>query len=91
MPPSAEEMVLARLREALPEPYRLYPTVPWIDRVGPDAPARDGETDLLIVHPGHGLGRVVGPSDSSATVFGAPAGCYSPRHSQLRGVACLSR
>jgi hypothetical protein len=55
MPPSAEERVLARLREALPEPYRLYRNVRWIDRAGPDAPARDGETDLLIVHPEHGL------------------------------------
>lgn len=47
--------MLARLREALPAPYRLYPDVRWIDRAGPDAPARDAETDLVIVHPEDGL------------------------------------
>jgi len=47
--------VLARLREALPAPYRLYPNVRWLAKPGPNAPARDGETDLLVVHPEHGL------------------------------------
>lgn len=48
--------MLARMREALPTPpYVLYPNVRWIDRRSADAPARDGETDLLIVHPELGL------------------------------------
>jgi hypothetical protein len=35
MPRSAEERVLARLREALPSPpYRLYSNVRWIVRDG---------------------------------------------------------
>lgn len=55
MKSSAEERVLAGLREALPAPYRLYPNVRWLAKPEPDAPARDGETDLLIVHPEHGL------------------------------------
>ena len=47
--------MLGRLREALPPPYRLYPNVRWISKAATHAPARDGETDLLIVHPEGGL------------------------------------
>ncbi len=35
--------------------YRLYPNVRWISKPDAHSPARDGETDLLIVHPEHGL------------------------------------
>lgn len=35
--------------------YRLYPNVRWILKRDAHAPARDGETDLVIVHPEHGL------------------------------------
>jgi hypothetical protein len=53
---SAEERVLERLREALEgSDYRLYPNVRWIAKPDPHSPARDGETDLLIVHPERGL------------------------------------
>jgi hypothetical protein len=56
MPRSAEERVLSCLREALVgTDYRLYPNVRWIAKPGANAPARDGETDLLIVHPERGL------------------------------------
>ncbi len=53
--PTAEETVLTALRAALPSDYRLYPNVRWISKADASAPARDGETDLLIVHPEHGL------------------------------------
>jgi hypothetical protein len=56
MPRSAEERVLSRLREALAgTDYRLYPNVRWVAKPTPTSPARDGETDLLIVHPESGL------------------------------------
>lgn len=56
MPKSAENRVYDRLREALPvDEYRLYPNVRWIGKADRDAPARDGETDLLIIHPERGL------------------------------------
>jgi hypothetical protein len=48
--------VLARLREALAgTDYRLYPNVRWVAKADAATPARDGETDLLIVHPERGL------------------------------------
>lgn len=56
MSSSGEQRVLARLREALPSPaYRFYPNVRWISKADQESPARDGETDLLIVHPDDGL------------------------------------
>jgi hypothetical protein len=51
----AEEHVHAALRDALPDEYRLYPNVRWIHKEYRDAPGRDGETDLVIVHPEMGL------------------------------------
>ncbi len=53
--PTAEERVLTALRAALPADYRVYPNVRWISKADANAPARDGETDLLLVHPEHGL------------------------------------
>ena len=43
------------LRAALSDEYRLYPNVRWIHKERRDMPARDGETDLVIVHPEQGL------------------------------------
>ena len=51
----AERRVQDALRAALPDEYRLYPNVRWIHKEHRDAPARDGETDLVIVHPQSGL------------------------------------
>jgi hypothetical protein len=55
MAQSAELRVFDRLRSALPAEYRLYPNVRWISKRDANSPARDGETDLLIVHPENGL------------------------------------
>jgi hypothetical protein len=52
---TAEARVLAAMRAALPAEYRHYPNVRWIHKDGRDGPARDGETDLVIVHPERGL------------------------------------
>ncbi|MDQ3871013.1 MAG: NERD domain-containing protein [Chloroflexota bacterium] len=52
---TAEQFVAERVRAALPSAYRVYPNVRWISRSRPNAPARDGETDLLIAHPDDGL------------------------------------
>ena len=43
------------MRVTLPTDYRLYPNVRWIHKEHRDAPARDGETDLVIVHSDMGL------------------------------------
>jgi hypothetical protein len=55
MPKSAEQRVLSRLGEALPPPYELFANVRWISKPERNSPARDGETDLVIMHPRHGL------------------------------------
>lgn len=55
MSSSAEQRVFDRLRGGLPSPYRLYPNVRWVSKPDANMPARDGETDLLIVHPEDGL------------------------------------
>ncbi len=52
---TAEQRVHDVLRAALPAEYRLYPNVRWILKWSAQAPARDGETDLVIVHPEQGL------------------------------------
>jgi hypothetical protein len=52
---TAEELVIERVREALPPDYRVYPNVHWVSRSRVGGPARDGETDLVIAHPEHGL------------------------------------
>jgi hypothetical protein len=49
----AEHLVHDRLRAALPEAYRLFATVRWLSRER--GLARDGEADLVIAHPEHGL------------------------------------
>ena len=53
---SAEHRVLDRLRDAVPSrALRLYPNVRWVSKPSGDMPARDGETDLVIVHPENGI------------------------------------
>jgi superfamily I DNA/RNA helicase len=51
----AERFVRARATEALGDRARLYPNVRWIDRTRAGGPARNGETDLLIVEPDRGI------------------------------------
>ena len=52
---SAEQLVIQRVREAMPPDYRVYPNVHWVSRTRVGGPARDGETDLVIAHPERGL------------------------------------
>jgi hypothetical protein len=51
----AERLVLERLRTALPPAYRLYANVAWTGPLREHGPAEDGEADLVIAHPEHGL------------------------------------
>ena len=51
----AERLVADRLRAALPPEYRLYPNVEWTGPMRDGGPAEDGEADLVIAHPEHGL------------------------------------
>ena len=50
-----ERLVTERLRAALPPEYRLYPNVEWTGPMRDGGPAEDGEADLVIAHPEHGL------------------------------------
>jgi hypothetical protein len=52
---TAEDRVRVAIRAALDDSYRLYPNVGWVLKETRDKPARDGETDLVIVHPERGL------------------------------------
>ncbi len=51
----AERLVEQRLRQALPPEYRLYPNVAWTGPMRDRGPAEDGEADIVIAHPEHGL------------------------------------
>ena len=51
----AERRVEERLREALPPAYHLYPNVAWTGPMRDRGPAEDGEADLVIAHPEHGI------------------------------------
>jgi hypothetical protein len=51
----AERIAEERIRGALPEGARCYANVRFIARTRPTGPAHDGEADLVIVHPEHGL------------------------------------
>ena len=51
----AEREVEERLRDALPSEYRLYPNVNWTGPMRDHGPAEDGEADLVIAHPEHGI------------------------------------
>ncbi|MBA2569958.1 MAG: NERD domain-containing protein/DEAD/DEAH box helicase, partial [Chloroflexi bacterium] len=52
---TAEQLVIERVREAMPPDYRVYPNVHWVSRSRVGGPARDGETDLVIAHAERGL------------------------------------
>jgi hypothetical protein len=54
-PQTAEQLVIERVRDALPAEYHVYPNVHWVSRSRVGGPARDGETDLVIAHPERGL------------------------------------
>jgi UvrD-like helicase C-terminal domain/AAA domain/Nuclease-related domain len=49
-----EPLVEGRVRAALPNAL-VRPNVRWIARTRPGGPPRDGETDVFVVHPEHGL------------------------------------
>jgi len=51
----AERRVDERLREALPPAYHLHPNVAWTGPMRDHGPAEDGEADLVIAHPEHGI------------------------------------
>ena len=51
----AERFVEERVRAVLPEGARCYANVRIVAKVAPHKPAHDGEADLVIVHPEHGL------------------------------------
>jgi hypothetical protein len=51
----AERTVRQRLRTALGPEWRLYPNVRWLAPTRPHGPARDGETDVVLVEPVHGV------------------------------------
>jgi len=54
---ATERAVVERLRAALPEAggWHLYRNARWVGRTRAHGPARDGEADLVIVHPGRGI------------------------------------
>lgn len=69
---ATERAVLERLRAALPEAdgWCLYPNARWVGRTREHGPARDGETDLVVVHPERGILVVEikdGPISADAT------------------------
>ena len=51
----AERIAEERIRAALPADARCYANVRFIARTRPTGPAHDGEADLVVVHPEHGL------------------------------------
>ena len=51
----AERLAEERIRAALPDGARCHANVRFIARTRPTGPAHDGEADLVIVHPEHGL------------------------------------
>jgi len=51
----AERIAEERIRGALPTEARCYANVRFVARTRPTGPAHDGEADLVIVHPEHGL------------------------------------
>src|SRR4051794_10536555 len=52
---TAELRVQDELEHALPRDQRMYRNVRWISKPESDGPARDGETDIVIVDPDDGL------------------------------------
>ncbi|MBP1706086.1 MAG: hypothetical protein H6Q36_1825 [Chloroflexi bacterium] len=52
---AAEIRVYTRLRDALPAEYLVFRQVRWVGRTRPFGPSRDGEADIVVVHPDGGL------------------------------------
>ena len=50
-----ERLVEARVRSSLPTGGAAYRNVRWIAATRDGGPRRDGETDLMAVHPDHGI------------------------------------
>jgi hypothetical protein len=51
----AERIAEERIRAALPADARCHANVRFVARTRPTGPAHDGEADLVVVHPEHGL------------------------------------
>ena len=51
----AEVRVTERLRTALDTSWYFYPHARWLGHSAPGRPLRDGEADLVLAHPEHGL------------------------------------
>lgn len=51
----AEARVERAVRAVLPPGARLYANLAWTAPTRPGGPARDGEADLVVIHPEHGL------------------------------------
>ena len=52
---ASERSVARVLHRALEHSSRTYANVRWVSKPSDDMPARDGETDLVIVHPENGI------------------------------------
>ncbi|MEZ4596715.1 MAG: NERD domain-containing protein/DEAD/DEAH box helicase, partial [Chloroflexota bacterium] len=52
---AAERRVHDLLRAALPPDYRIARNWRWVLQRAPGTPARDGESDLIVVHPEQGI------------------------------------
>jgi hypothetical protein len=53
---TAERLVTERVRTALPaDAFRLYPNAEWLGSMREGGPPRDGEADLVVVHPDRGI------------------------------------
>ncbi len=51
----AERLVEERVRAVLPDGVRCYANVPFVAHTRAGGPAHDGEADLVLLHPEHGL------------------------------------
>src|SRR5436309_914728 len=52
---TAEELVAARVRDAVDGSFRIYENVHWLGQSRHRGPNRDGEADLVIAHPELGI------------------------------------
>ncbi|HET9457868.1 MAG TPA: nuclease-related domain-containing protein, partial [Candidatus Limnocylindrales bacterium] len=51
----AERLVIDRLRTALPNDYRVFGNVAWLERTADNRGLRDGEADVIVAHPDRGF------------------------------------
>jgi hypothetical protein len=51
----AERLVEERIRAVLPDGVRCFANVPFVAHTRAGGPAHDGEADLVLLHPEHGL------------------------------------